>query len=525
MPLADWNKKIDDKLEPVRGDRARRHEDPAQHHDAARTRAPTTRSGSTRTPTPEPANWWQDRADAGNLYLRMRDSTVPHEFGHLIGLPDEYQRTGPDFKGIVGETPTGPDEHLGPDRGADRGRAPRRALPGRRGQARAGGDGDPRAVGLIVGGAAQAGRRSPRASRSPTTRSTRAWFTKSLVEAMRDKLPEEDKWTIQTVVLVREPEHHGRPGRLSGSEPAHDHAGGATPHAPLPGHHPPLLSHEGVGRCGPKSSARPPVAASSDAPPPARELVAVARRRERDRVALDTGRRRPVRAVRAGRSRPCARLADGRRGVDAAGDGGPAPATTRRSTTSGRPRPSWRSATSDAGRAVGRAAHRCRRLLDGLWRSPVAAIALDGRRAAGCASSIGAPRRCDRASRSLSASTSRAGATTRRRARGRRRGAGWAAWRPDPAGRWRSRPLDGPAAGRASSVASASFVAEDDGRLVPVPAHGRATARSSAGPRGRRLTPRDSGTWAILDAAAGTRRTRPRRSAGRACGTRARWPG
>ena len=49
-----------------------------------------------------------DRADAGKFYEVMPADTAPHEFGHLIGLPDEYQRTADDFEAVTSETRTGP---------------------------------------------------------------------------------------------------------------------------------------------------------------------------------------------------------------------------------------------------------------------------------------------------------------------------------------------------------------------------------------------------------------------------------
>jgi hypothetical protein len=49
-----------------------------------------------------------DRANAGKWYPVMPNDTAPHEFGHLIGLPDEYQRTHGDFRAITGEDRTGP---------------------------------------------------------------------------------------------------------------------------------------------------------------------------------------------------------------------------------------------------------------------------------------------------------------------------------------------------------------------------------------------------------------------------------
>jgi Annexin len=54
-----------------------------------------------------------DRADAGKFYEVMPPDTAPHEFGHLIGLPDEYQRTANDFEAVTGETRSGPPNRSG----------------------------------------------------------------------------------------------------------------------------------------------------------------------------------------------------------------------------------------------------------------------------------------------------------------------------------------------------------------------------------------------------------------------------
>jgi hypothetical protein len=61
----------------------------------------------------DPNNWRKDRANAGEFYLVMAADTVPHEFGHFLGLEDEYQRYHPDFKRLVGETPIGPPNESG----------------------------------------------------------------------------------------------------------------------------------------------------------------------------------------------------------------------------------------------------------------------------------------------------------------------------------------------------------------------------------------------------------------------------
>jgi len=56
---------------------------------------------------------YPDRANAGMWYPVMPASTAPHEFGHLIGLPDEYQRTADDFQAITGAAKTGPENASG----------------------------------------------------------------------------------------------------------------------------------------------------------------------------------------------------------------------------------------------------------------------------------------------------------------------------------------------------------------------------------------------------------------------------
>jgi hypothetical protein len=54
-----------------------------------------------------------DRANAGKWYPVMPADTAPHEFGHLLGLPDEYQRTHGDFTKITGEDRVGPSNESG----------------------------------------------------------------------------------------------------------------------------------------------------------------------------------------------------------------------------------------------------------------------------------------------------------------------------------------------------------------------------------------------------------------------------
>jgi peptidoglycan hydrolase-like protein with peptidoglycan-binding domain len=55
------------------------------------------------------------RSDAGNWYIGDPDlgQTAAHEFGHMIGLEDEYQRAHTDYQRLVGEAP-GVGQQAGP---------------------------------------------------------------------------------------------------------------------------------------------------------------------------------------------------------------------------------------------------------------------------------------------------------------------------------------------------------------------------------------------------------------------------
>jgi hypothetical protein len=106
VPIADWNTKIDNiwnkfKIKEVGGREVKIHM--ALRDDTADTRKINVVDNAVTGTYAHP-----DRANAGKWYPIMPDSTAPHEFGHLIGLPDEYQRTAADFEAITGETRTGP---------------------------------------------------------------------------------------------------------------------------------------------------------------------------------------------------------------------------------------------------------------------------------------------------------------------------------------------------------------------------------------------------------------------------------
>lgn len=171
----------------------------------------------------DPAKWWEDRANAGEFYLVMKPDTVPHEFGHFIGLQDEYQRKHGDFRKLVGEPPAGPVNASGKSEleiarelhGAlyladetKRASEATRVL---------------ESVGLIVSGRPQQGDFAQAVKRA-YDEEYGGWFSKDLIEAMRDKLPERQKWTIQSVFSFASRSLMGDPGGLGGAAQPHDHA-------------------------------------------------------------------------------------------------------------------------------------------------------------------------------------------------------------------------------------------------------------------------------------------------------------
>jgi hypothetical protein len=161
-----------------------------------------------------------DRANAGKYFVNMKPTTVPHEFGHLLGLQDEYQRFHADFKALTGYTKTGPENKSGKteaeiasdlfdalhlEKEKDRAPAVTKVLD---------------AVGLLVKGRPQQG---DFALAVMTAYDAAYGKGKNLIEAMRDLLPKKGKWTIQTVFSYASRTVMGDPGGLGGSE-AHDHA-------------------------------------------------------------------------------------------------------------------------------------------------------------------------------------------------------------------------------------------------------------------------------------------------------------
>jgi hypothetical protein len=160
-----------------------------------------------------------DRANAGKWYPVMPASTAPHEFGHLIGLPDEYQRYHDDFVAITGSTKVGPVNASGRTPLAiakELHAALYRDDEGRRAVAAT-------AVltgcGLIVGGVPQQGDFAL-SVKAAYDDEYGGWFSKYLLEALRDKLPEHSNWTLLSVFSYAS-------GTIMGNPPTvgvgHDH--------------------------------------------------------------------------------------------------------------------------------------------------------------------------------------------------------------------------------------------------------------------------------------------------------------
>ena len=164
-----------------------------------------------------------DRADTANWYVGQRPSTAPHEFGHLIGLPDEYQRSPEDFRAITDATIAGPPNRSGQtpeqiasdlhdalylDNEAARAPAVTTLLTH---------------VGLLASGVPQQGAFA-QSVRTAYDQAYESIFTKNLVQAMRDKLPEGDRWTVQTVFSFASRTVMGGAEGLGGAAQPHDHS-------------------------------------------------------------------------------------------------------------------------------------------------------------------------------------------------------------------------------------------------------------------------------------------------------------
>lgn len=154
-----------------------------------------------------------DRANAGKWYPVMPSDTAPHEFGHLIGLPDEYQRKHPDFVEITGAAPAGPTNTSGKTN-AEIAEELHTALTGDDEATRAA---DATAVlngvGLISGGMVQQGDFAQAvmaaydAENSPNLQDTLA------------SLPRDGRWTLQSVFSYASGTVMGNPGVVPHEHP------------------------------------------------------------------------------------------------------------------------------------------------------------------------------------------------------------------------------------------------------------------------------------------------------------------
>lgn len=155
-----------------------------------------------------------DRANAGKWYPVMRPSTAPHEYGHLIGLPDEYQRTHDDFEEITGRAaPVGPTNTSG-QTNAEIAEDLHDALTDSDEAQRA-----PLAttvlenVGLIVGGAPQQGDFAQEVMAAYD-----GAYTPNLEDTLA-ALPRGTKWTLQSVFSYASGTIMGNPGVVPHEHP------------------------------------------------------------------------------------------------------------------------------------------------------------------------------------------------------------------------------------------------------------------------------------------------------------------
>jgi Annexin len=161
----------------------------------------------------------EDRANAGKFYVLMRASTVPHEFGHFIGLPDEYQRSHDDFLEITGRDKVGPPNASGRSE-ADIADDLHTAL-----------HADPQTqrridvrtllanVGLIVGGIPQQGEYAQAVRTEYDTR--HGELKDDLIDQLNGDADGGDRWDFQTVFSYASGTIMGNPG-VVGVE-AHEH--------------------------------------------------------------------------------------------------------------------------------------------------------------------------------------------------------------------------------------------------------------------------------------------------------------
>lgn len=196
VPLATWQTEIDGvwnqfALTEPGGQRVEIHmtfrNDPGDPRriDVVQNQTPGTYGG-------------EDRANAGMFYPVMDAGIAAHEFGHLVGLPDEYQRTHRDFRAITGEDRVGPANASGKtplaiarelhdalylEVAAQRAPAATTVL---------------RNVGLISGGAPQQGDFA-QSVMAAYDEEYGGVFSHELLEVLVDRLPEGSRWTIQTV--------------------------------------------------------------------------------------------------------------------------------------------------------------------------------------------------------------------------------------------------------------------------------------------------------------------------------------
>jgi hypothetical protein len=154
-----------------------------------------------------------DRANAGKWYPVMPPDTAPHEFGHLIGLPDEYQRTHPDFQSITGGVPTGPTNTSGKSNAAIAAELNTALTDAQANQRAAKATTVLTNAGLIVGGAPQQG---------DFAQAVMAAYDAAFSPSLQDTLialPRAGRWTLQSVFSYASGTVMGNPGVVPHEHP------------------------------------------------------------------------------------------------------------------------------------------------------------------------------------------------------------------------------------------------------------------------------------------------------------------
>ncbi len=136
-----------------------------------------------------------DRAYSDKWYPVMPDTVAPHEFGHLVGLADEYERTAEDYRSVTGEAI--PETHnesgsTAKEIAADLHKA---LYDNEKAQRAPAATAVCESAGLMVGGAARQGTFAQAVMKAYDDEYS-GWFSKTLIEAIRDRCQPGSFWQL-----------------------------------------------------------------------------------------------------------------------------------------------------------------------------------------------------------------------------------------------------------------------------------------------------------------------------------------